>query len=108
MSETSSGSQGSEKTIEVGFVVDIWTRRHDRDRDTHGFVGEVQAVDERGMRITHIDWLVGSFVGSDVFVPWREVREITIATPDHDVGLFLKEIWNRSAQKTEKEADVPF
>ncbi|MCP5115413.1 MAG: hypothetical protein GY953_31685 [bacterium] len=31
--------------LEPGFVVEIWTSNHDRERDGNGFVGEVQVVD---------------------------------------------------------------
>ena len=89
----SSGSQ----TLEPGFVVEIWTSNHDRERDGNGFVGEVQAVDNRGVRLTLIDWFVGSFSGWDVFVPWLEIKEAWIATPEHDKGLFLDQILHRAS-----------
>lgn len=89
--------------LEEGFVVEIWTARHDRERCRCGIVGEVQAVDEHGVRVTCIDWVVGRFSSWDVFVPWGELKEVDIATPEHDFGLFLNEISHRLRSRRAEE-----
>ena len=88
--------KSSGRTLEPGFVVEIWTENHDREHDGNGFVGEVQAVDKHGGRVTLVDWFVGSFSSWDVFVPWREIKETWIATPEHHVGQFLDRIVYRT------------
>ncbi len=52
------------------------------------YVGEVQAVDDRGVRITLVDWVTGRAVGNDLFAPWAEISAALVCTPDHDRGLF--------------------
>src|SRR5260221_10271229 len=54
------------------------------------YVGQIQAVDERGVRLTLIDWLVGQACGDDFFAPWSSIASSLMATPEHDLGLFLK------------------
>ena len=51
-------------------------------------VGEIQAVDEHGVRITLMDWIVGTFTGSDLFVPWRNVEAAMVFTSEHSRELF--------------------
>jgi hypothetical protein len=52
------------------------------------YVGQIEAVDDRGVRLTLIDWLTGDAHGYDLFVPWSEIRAALVATPDHDVSRF--------------------
>lgn len=52
------------------------------------YVGEVQAVDGRGVRITLIDWVVGTADSWDFFAPWESVSSALVATPDHAIGRF--------------------
>jgi hypothetical protein len=48
-------------------------------------VGVIQAVDQYGVRLTHIDLLVGLPSGWDVFVSWGEVLRMEIpAVPAHE------------------------
>ncbi len=107
MTSSTTKPESSAKTIEPGFVVEVWTRDHNPEEDVHGFVGEVQAVDERGIRIRLMDWVVSSFVGCDAFLPWQEVRQILIATPEHDRRTFLEEISSRIAARIERERGGP-
>lgn len=52
------------------------------------YVGEVQAVADPGVRITLIDWLVGTACAWDFFAPWESICSALVATPEHDVGRF--------------------
>jgi hypothetical protein len=71
------------------------------------YVGEVQAVNERGIRITAIDWIIGSFTGADFYFPWDNIDGLEIFTRDHDLsGVDLGAIqtrWN-DARKDHKTA----
>lgn len=54
------------------------------------YVGQVQAVDVQGIRLTLVDWLSGMADGFDVFVPWRHIQSAFIATPEHDLHDFAR------------------
>lgn len=47
------------------------------------WVGEIQALDERGLRLTLVDWIIGSFTGWDFFIPWDNVVAVKVATELH-------------------------
>jgi hypothetical protein len=52
------------------------------------YVGQVEAIDSRGVRLTLVDWLSGTPSGWDVFAPWEQITSMLIATPAHDVPAF--------------------
>lgn len=52
------------------------------------YVGQVQEVDQRGIRLTLVDWLVGEFSEWDFFIPWGSIASALVATPEHDLGRF--------------------
>lgn len=72
----------SEVDIQPGWWVAIHT-----DPTHPGFtpchVGEVQSVTDRGVRITHVDWLTGQPDGMDYWFPWARIKEMTVATHRH-------------------------
>jgi hypothetical protein len=47
------------------------------------YVGEVQAVDDLGIRITAMDWLVEEPVGMDWWFPWSAIAAIEVSTDKH-------------------------
>jgi hypothetical protein len=50
------------------------------------YCGEIQALDDRGVRVTGFDWLVGLFTQFDVWFPWTNVLGMTeVATSDHSM-----------------------
>ena len=52
------------------------------------YAGEIQAIDEHGVRITLVDWFSGAFSGSDLFIPWRNLQAALVYTEDHDLRMF--------------------
>lgn len=72
-------------------------------------VGELQAVDEHGVRITLIDWLVGMPTGTDLYAPWRSILSARIATHEHNFEMFLKEAsrWQESMFLHHETPTVP-
>ena len=54
------------------------------------YVGQIEAINDRGLRMTLVDWLIGTFTGNDLFVPWSNIESCLVCTDDHDLGLFLK------------------
>jgi hypothetical protein len=70
------------------------------------YVGQVQAVDANGVRLTLIDWIIGSASGYDLFVPWTNIEAALIATPEHDADGFGERAaaWQKAvSQKTSDE-----
>jgi hypothetical protein len=55
------------------------------------YVGEVQEVDEFGVRITLIDWFTGTFTRNDLFIPWSNLECALVATEEHNAQLFVEE-----------------
>jgi hypothetical protein len=55
------------------------------------YVGQIEAVDERGIRLTLIDWIIGTPSGYDLFVSWPHIEGAYVATDQHDLGLFIGE-----------------
>jgi hypothetical protein len=53
-----------------------------------GYVGQVQSVDERGVRITRVDWISGTASDWDFFAPWDQITSALIATPEHNIAAF--------------------
>ena len=73
------------------------------------YVGEVQAVDERGIRITGMDWFVGECVGMDWWFPWSDIAAMEIATDAHsgwDPGRTQKRAIE-AYEKQQAAADTP-
>jgi hypothetical protein len=52
------------------------------------YVGQIEAVDERGVRVTLIDWLVGAATDWDLFVPWASITSALVATQAHAMDRF--------------------
>lgn len=74
------------QAIRPGYRVALATRRSVAGNAV--WVGVVQEVDEHGVRLTGVDWLIGMEVGWDYYVPWTEIVVAQIATPDHSGALF--------------------
>ncbi len=68
--------------LEVGFVVALVT---DLPGGLQCFVGEVQAIDDLGVRITLVDWIVGMFNSRDLFVTWHHVLGASVWTEEHSI-----------------------
>ena len=54
------------------------------------YVGQIEAGDERGIRLTLADWISGTFSGNDFFVPWSNITSALVATPDHNTEMFME------------------
>lgn len=52
------------------------------------YVGQIESVDDRGIRITLLDWLIEAALSWDLFVPWECVGPCLIATEEHDSETF--------------------
>ena len=74
--------------IEKGHWVAIALRRG--VSGSYCYVGQVQDVDDRGIHITLIDWLIGTPQGWDFWASWDNIDGIEFATPQHDVDSFGK------------------
>jgi len=52
------------------------------------YVGQIQSVDEKGVRLTLVDWMLGAASSWDLFVPHHNIESMLIATEDHDLKQF--------------------
>lgn len=60
-------------------------------RDTaplRSYAGQVKEVDDRGVRITMIDWTQGSASDLDLFVPWSSIASAMVVTDASDLTQF--------------------
>jgi len=76
------------RPIEKGYWMALTTTPHSGPSLT--YVGQVQAIDEHGIRLTLIDWPTRTAAGHDLFVSWKNLRASLIGTAKHDVNLFLE------------------
>lgn len=90
-------------TLQVGYIVEVFTPSRP-DNGEQGWVGIIEAVDERGIRITLIDWIVGRFCNWDRYFPWRRIDEVRVATHHHYIIEFLKDIRRRTQPSAPSEA----
>ena len=52
------------------------------------YVGQVEAIGEPGVRLTLIDWVMGTATSYDLFVPWASLEGAYVATDQHDIKSF--------------------
>ena len=92
--------------LEPGFLVAL-TLRPDA-APLRCYVGEVQMIDERGIRVTLIDWLIGSCCGWDLFVPWEQVTSALVSTSEHDANGFGDDAarWQERMHPATESADA--
>lgn len=69
------------------------------------WVGQVQHVDERGVRVTLVDWLTGTASGWDFYAPWSNILGVHIATPDHDISGFAESAGQFQSRHDDNAAD---
>jgi hypothetical protein len=50
--------------------------------------GQIQEVDEHGIRLTLTHWAVEKTAGWDFYAAWSSITAALVATPDHDPVAF--------------------
>lgn len=55
------------------------------------YIGQVIGVDSRGVRLRLLNQHTGEVDGWDVFVPWHTMGVCLVATPDHNLDMFMEE-----------------
>ncbi len=87
--------------LEVGFYAAICLRPD--AAPLRCYVGLVEAVDEHGVRLTLIDWVLGAPTDYDLFVAWSEITAALVSTPDHDLHDFGRRAgqWQQQQKKGE-------
>jgi hypothetical protein len=80
------------KSLAAGCVVALALR--EPIGDCACYVGEVRAVDERGVRITLVSWSSHKFDGLDFFAPWTNILGMHLATQDYDHS----QVWEQFAE----------
>jgi hypothetical protein len=100
-------TSSTKNVVEVGWGVAVILRQPVNELAC--YVGEVQAVDEHGIRIriSATDWLIGEAVGMDWYFPWSDIAAMEIFTDSHSgwdpgitqarankaAGLMTEEAW---------------
>jgi len=83
-------------TIKPGYIVVLMTNLPTKLKT---YVGEVQEVDDMGVRITLVQWLTGTATGDDLFVTWPNIIGAAVATEDHDLSQFNSAKWQDLAEE---------
>jgi hypothetical protein len=52
------------------------------------YVGQIQAIDEKGIRLTLIDWITGMATNFDLFIAHESLESALVATGEHDLREF--------------------
>ncbi|MGH7781070.1 MAG: hypothetical protein ACREQR_14730 [Candidatus Binataceae bacterium] len=52
------------------------------------YAGEIQAIDDRGLRLTLIDWFSGMAASWDLFIPHSSLESALVCTDQHDSRSF--------------------
>lgn len=76
------------ETIAPGFCIAVILKEN--SAPSRGYVGEVQTTDERGVRLTLVDWVIGNASSWDLYIPWSNIESALVATPEHDLERFGK------------------
>lgn len=74
------------KTLQTGYWVAITLKENTAPLPC--YVGQIEAIDEHGLRITLIDWFIGMATSWDFFAPWESITSALVCTPDHDTTNF--------------------
>jgi hypothetical protein len=52
-------------------------------------VGQIEDIDDTGLRITLMDWFVGACTEYDFFVTWESITSALVCTPNHDMHQWM-------------------
>lgn len=106
---------GDARTLQIGFWLAIAVLPGTGQNPC--IVGQLQALDERGLRITLVDWIGGRADSWDYFVPWAHIGSMLVCTPAHSLELFgedaaafqerAKQWHERSAIRRRRRAQRP-
>jgi hypothetical protein len=72
------------------------------------YVGQIQAIDSQGIRLTLVDWITGGAAGWDFYVPHSNVESALVATEEHDLKAFGDAAgkWQESMNKIKTSEDA--
>ena len=95
------GIETTEATIQKGYWMALTLTRG--SAPLRSYVGQVQAIDDHGIRLTLIDWPTGIAAGNDLFVSWKNLQVSLVATQEHSIEVFIKsaEKWQGEMNDTE-------
>lgn len=99
--------EAAKRILEAGWGVAIILRRPINGNAC--YVGEVQACDDRGIRISAMDWLIGMCVDMDWWFPWTDIAAMEVSTDQHsgwDPGLTQARANRHAGLISEEEFDT--
>lgn len=82
MSTRTKKSAQATGVLEVGYHVALSLK--EGAAPLRSYIGEIQAVDATGIRVTLMDFFVGRAAGFDLFVPWSQLTAALVFTSEHN------------------------
>ena len=79
---------GQSDTLQVGYAVALTLP--EGVAPLRCYVGQIEVIDDLGLRMTLMDWVVGTFTSDDLFVPWSNIESCLVCKENHDLELFLE------------------
>ena len=93
---------GQDDTLQVGYAVALTLP--EGIAPSRCYVGQIEAIDDRGLRMTLMDWSIGGFTSNDLFVPWSNIESCLVCTDNHHLGLFLEDSAPKWQMNMEQQA----
>jgi hypothetical protein len=69
------------------------------------YVGEIQALDSQGVRITLVDWFSAQPTGWDLFVPHANIESALVATNDNHIKTIRDEAGKWQERMEQRKGD---
>jgi hypothetical protein len=79
-------NERNEPTLRPGWFVAVVLKLGTAPRRC--YAGQIQAVDDQGLRLTLVDWVVGSATSWDLFIPRASLESALVAASEHDLRQF--------------------
>ena len=94
------------KSLEVGHVVALSIHRDSAPGAC--YVGQIEAMDEHGIRLTLLDALLGTFQGFDLWVSWKSMLAALVCTPQHSMHEFprVSDQWQEALRMAKERAEL--
>jgi hypothetical protein len=97
--------KGKDSLLKVGWWV-VVTLKPDT-APLRCYAGQIQALGPEGMRITLVDWITGTAVSWDLFIPQANIDSILVCTDQHDPKAFGEACWKMADANAQKRMLKP-
>lgn len=90
----------TEPTLKTGWWVAVTLKPN--TAPLRCYVGQIQALDAWGLRLTLVDWFTGMAAGYDLYIPNANIESALVCTEKHDLEGFAER-----AGKWQEQMDKP-